>query len=125
MVELNKKLHASTLIEVLIAMVIIVVVFGIANMIFLNIQKSTNTGIKIAASLELDKIAAETHRNFTYMDEEYKLDRFTIIKKVSNYNKAEELRQLNFEVLDAEGKIILERKELIRIRSIANKHRVP
>ena len=108
MVELNKKLHASTLIEVLIAMVIIVVVFGIANMIFLNIQKSTNTGIKIAASLELDKIAAETHRNFTYMDEEYKLDRFTIIKKVSNYNKAEELRQLNFEVLDAEGKIILE-----------------
>lgn len=115
MVRLTKKIAASTLIEVLIAMVIVIVIYGIAMMIFLNVQKSSNTALKTLALLELEKVVIETKKKFTFIDEEYKTENLEIKKKISVYQKCSELRELSFEVFDLSGKLIIERKELIKL----------
>ena len=111
----KKKIKGSTLIEVLVAMVIVLVVYSIAMMIFLNIKRSANTGLKSIALLELDNVVIETKKKFSFIDEDYKTESFVIKKKISPYGKNNDLRVLSVEVVDLAGRLITERKEIVKL----------
>lgn len=115
--KINKKLRASTLIEVLVAMVIIIVVYSIFLVMILNIKKSFNTTPRIAALLETENILFETKQKFLFINEDYKTENFLIKKTINQYMKCKELRELKFEVFDLNGKLILERQELIKLNN--------
>jgi Tfp pilus assembly protein PilE len=63
----NDKVKASTIIEVIVSMVIIVVVFGIAMMIYTNVTRMSLSAQKIKAQaiLQEELISAEQTKGFS------------------------------------------------------------
>jgi Tfp pilus assembly protein PilE len=113
MVKLNHSLKASTLMESLIAMVILVVCLGIGTMIYTNVIGSDRERKQLHALLLANKeaIAVKSERN--YLDSESQVDDWTIKKTVEKYNETENLFLLSITVLDRDKKIISTRRELI------------
>ena len=116
MVKLEYKLKASTLIESLIAMVIIVVCVGIATTIYVNVLDSDKQRQKLKAALLLDDIAIKTKAGKNFLDEEMTIENWKIKKTVGRYKDYSNLYQFTLKVIDSENKRIALRNELIVIQ---------
>ncbi|MBD1363817.1 hypothetical protein IDJ77_08335 [Mucilaginibacter sp. ZT4R22] len=94
--KLRLFLAGSTLVEVLIAMIVIVVVFSMAMVIFSNVTRSAPSIIKVRAQKVLDKVLDETEQNkiFTPGNKSYELDGFTIEESVMPYDGNNSLYQI-------------------------------
>lgn len=110
---LHIKLSGSTMIEVLTSMVIIMMVFGVALMIFLNTGERNNNNLKLRAFLLLEETRMKTIQEKTFIDEETDVNNMHISKKVIPYNNTEALFMLQFRVLTKSGKLLIEQKEII------------
>jgi Tfp pilus assembly protein PilV len=108
------KLKAASLLEVVIAMVIISIVFGVGMMTYMNILKSSFSVQQLNATLLLNKIVEETKQEQSFFDETITEENITVYKKASKYQGNDNLVLLELEVLDAENKILANRKQLIR-----------
>jgi hypothetical protein len=106
-------LKAATLIESIIAMVIIVVCFGIAMMIYVNVLDSDKQRIKLDSSLILEKTAIQMKHDRRYLDEQVLAGDFVIQSSFSNYKQGRGLMEFSLKLFDLSGKLIAERKELI------------
>ena len=115
MVKLKLKLKAATLMEALIAMVIIVVSFGVAVMIYSNVLDSDKQYQQLKATLLLNQESILTKREKLFLDGEKIYGEWTIKKVISHYQGIENLYNLEFAVVDKQGKLIAKRNELIII----------
>lgn len=113
MAQLNHNLKAATLMESLIAMIIIVVCFGVATMIYTNVLDSDKQRLQLKAILILNKTAIESKAKNEFLDSEEQEGDWTINKTVEKYSGTENLYQLTLAVKDRNGKIIAVRNELI------------
>lgn len=113
MAQLNHNLKAATLMESLIAMIIIVVCFGVATMIYTNVLDSDKQRLQLKAILILNKKAIESKTKKEFLDSEEQAGDWIINKTVEQYSGTENLYQLNLAVKDRNGKIIAIRNELI------------
>lgn len=113
MVKLNHPLKASTLMESLIAMVILIVCFGIGTMIYTNVLTSDRERKQLHATLLANEEAITIKSEKNYLDAEWKIDDWTIKKTVEKYNETENLFLLSIAVLDRDKKVISIRNELI------------
>jgi len=116
MVKLNNKIKASTLIETLIAMVILIIVSGIATMTFINIAHSGSNTLRIEAMIQTQNALAETIKNNTFFDEDYSEGSIMIKKRITNYSSGKNLKILEMNAYSLEGRFMYERKEIIRIK---------
>ena len=57
--KLKKQIRASTILEVIVAMVVIVVVFGIAMMIYTNVLRTSLSAKKIRAQMILNQLMVQ------------------------------------------------------------------
>jgi hypothetical protein len=116
MVGLNfcKKITASSLFETIVALMVIMVVFGIAMTIYVNIIRNSTSLAELKASQRLDEIARDTRDKKSYFDEKFEDEVSVIEKKVSKYQEKEGLLLLQLEVLDKNNTRLAERKEIIR-----------
>ncbi|MEE1945908.1 type II secretion system protein [Pedobacter sp. KR3-3] len=71
---INKKLEASTLIEVLIAMVIIMVVFAIAMQVFGNVLRTGVSYKKLQAQNQMQLLSEQVKKNGYVEEAEVKID---------------------------------------------------
>jgi len=108
------KIKAATLIEVLVAMVILLVVFAIAMMVFKNINTSYSPKHDLLAYLKLEETVQQTKDDLSFIDEEFETENMRIIKKVYDYTQGENLFVLEIVVMDKTGRILNERKEILR-----------
>lgn len=115
MAKLNHRLKASTLMESLIAMIIIVVSFGVATLIYSNVLDSDKQRLQLKAILVLNQEAIETKTEKTFLDSEKQIGDWTIKKTVEKYPQTEILYAIGLSVIDKNGKIIATRNELIPI----------
>lgn len=115
MVKLNHRLKASTLMESLIAMIIIVVCFGVATMIYSNVLDSDKQRQQLKAILVLNEEAIEMKKAKTFLDAEKQISDWVIKKIVKKYPNTENLYTISLSVIDRNGKIIAKRNELIPI----------
>lgn len=115
MVKLNHALKAATLMESLIAMIIIVVCFGIATMIYSNVLDSDKQRLQLKAILVLNEVAIETKNGKTFVDSEKQIGNWVIKKTVEKYPQTENVYTLTLSVIDRNGKTIAIRNELIPI----------
>lgn len=113
MAGLNYKLKAATLMESLIAMVIIVVCLGIGTMIYTNVLNSDKQRLKFKALLMLNKEAAQIKAEKIFFDGEKQVGDYRIKKTIKKFEQTENLYTLALVVLDKDGKIIGSRNELI------------
>jgi len=114
MAELKHKLKASTLIESIIAMVIIVVCFSVAVMIYVSVLDSDKQRVKLKAIQMLNEEATRIKNEKNFIDEQKAVNNWIINKKVEHYSGADSsLYLLSLVVTDSTGKIIARRNELI------------
>lgn len=113
MARLNYKLKATTLIESLIAMSIIIVSLGVATIIYTSVLESDKQSLKLKAQLLLNEEAFKTKQSKTFIDEEILVTPFTIKKIVERYPGTENLYLLSLIATDLKGNLIAKRNELI------------
>ena len=107
------KLKASTLVEALVAMVIVMLAVGMFTTIYVNVMKSSDHNRKVLASVLLDKIAMETKQKKVFLDEQIKTEEFIVDKKIVPYEGAAGLSVLSLKASDKNEKLLAERNELI------------
>jgi len=115
MVGLSSTLKASTLVESLIAMVILVVCLGIGTMVYSNVLSSDKERKQLHATLLANEEAIKIKSEKNYLDAEEKSGDWTLKKTIEKYDQTENLFSLSIVVLDGDRKIILIRRELILV----------
>ena len=113
---MNKRLPAFTLVQSLVAMVIVMFTMGLFTTIYVNIMKSSDHHRKIQASLLLDKMAMETKKGKVFLDAEIKTEAFIVEKKITPYGGATNLSVLSLKAIDKNQRFLAERNELIFIQ---------
>jgi len=108
------KVQASTILEVIIAMVVIMLVFGIAMMIFTNITRSSLSVKKIQAQailneteLSLEKIKDDTGHIVAVSGD------FRIDQTIKNYNGNKSLFEIDLVAYDINQQKVSELHKVI------------
>ncbi len=113
------KFNASTLVEVIIAMIITSIVFLLSLLIVLNISKnnlllnqyeSYNIAYEVLNQLDIDNVSLSS--------EEIEYENFIVEKTVSEYNGDNSIMLIVVEVKDYSGKIKSSLKRLIKKSSL-------
>lgn len=76
--RVDRKIKASTLIEMIIALLIILVVFGIATTIYIQIN-AARTDNALVLEQQLETMALNLHRNRQYEDQTIDLDNTIVV----------------------------------------------
>jgi Tfp pilus assembly protein PilV len=100
MVALRTKIQAATLIEVIVSLVIIMIFFGIAMMIYINVLNTSISNRQIQADLLLKEVCEETILNRRYFDEKIEKDGFVVYKSIRKYSDMENVIHLHVETLN-------------------------
>lgn len=112
--KMLEPLKASTLVETLVAMIIVMLAFGIGLMIYLNVIQSSGVQKRLNANLQMNQIAIEAVSKNLLADDEYKLETMKIVKTVQPYSSgSDKLKLLTIVAFDGNNKKIGERKELV------------
>ncbi|MGZ6539487.1 MAG: hypothetical protein ACXVEB_14005 [Bacteroidia bacterium] len=108
------KLKAATLIESLVAMVILVVCLGIGTMIYSNVINSDQQLLKLKANLLLEKEVIEIKKEKRFIDGEKQIGEWIMESRFEKYSGTENLSVLSLSIKDESGKLISMHNELIR-----------
>lgn len=107
-----KRLRASSMIETITAMLIIMMVFGFATIIFLHVYRTGNMSQRMEAAIKLQDVWAMTKHQKEFTDREWIDDDFSVVRKVLPYSGSERLVLIQIEVYRKETSLAL-RKFLI------------
>ena len=110
---MTNRIKASSLFETIVALMVIVLVFGIAMTMYVNILRTSTSLAELKASQKLEELSKETKMNKSYFDEHSDDQLTKIDKRVSKYQGKEGLLLLELEAFDMSDKRLAERKEII------------
>ncbi|WP_419699008.1 hypothetical protein [Mucilaginibacter sp. NFX135] len=116
-IKFRGRLSASSLMEAVIAMVIMVLVFGIAMMIYTNVTRLSLSVRKIRAQAILQELLYQTAKNSSKDNQYIQVDEFEIEQKVSPFGSGTGLIQIE---LTAFGENHQQLAQLQQIISNAN-----
>ncbi len=116
MALLTKKIKGATLIESLIAMLIVMLCFGIAITVYVNVISSGNQLQKLKSELLLKQIAVQTKNAGVFLDEKMTLDGIVVQKKIVPYNGLKHLIHLNLKAYSSSEKLLSEYNELVPVQ---------
>ncbi len=115
MVKLKLAISGVTVIEVLIALVVIMTTFFIFSMIYVNTLRTTLSENDLKANLIAFQEALLTRSNKTFFDQQLNINGLQVDKKVSYYQNNQKIIQLNITVRDSSGEQKAIYNELIKI----------
>ena len=113
MAKIDTKFKAVTLMESMVAMIIIVVCFGIATLTISNVMGTDKYRQKLKAMLMLNEEAKQVKAEKSFIDSEKQFGDWTITRAINKYAQSENLYQLTLSAKDKDGKTIAIRNELI------------
>jgi len=111
--KLKNKVQASTILEVVISMVIIVVVFGIAMMIYTNVLRMSLSVKKLKAQALLNEMAMKAEHNATDAPPDVMVDDFRIEQETKPYNGNAALIEIHLTAYDSNKQKIAELQQVI------------
>jgi len=106
------KLKGSSLIEALIAMVIISLSFGIGSIIFVNIYKNNSIQNTFRAKRIIEKESFSCKQNKNYIDNEKKVEDYLVVQKIEKMDDEDNLAWLKI-IAYKDNKIVAKQIELI------------
>lgn len=109
------KLKAATLIESIIAMVIIVLSLGITTMVYNNVIQSDKQREQLKGRMLINNELVYIKKNKKYVDDEKVYGDYLIKSKVKPYDQSDDLYRLSLSVENAKGLLITEYNELLII----------
>lgn len=111
-ISFSNKLKASTLVETLIAMVIIMGAFALGSIIFMTVFSSGKSGQELSADIILSNIVHDSYANNHFIDELIEIDNFQIEKTIERAEKGT-AQVMTCTAYDQQGKLIAERKDVV------------
>ncbi|MHB8208035.1 hypothetical protein [Mucilaginibacter sp.] len=103
----KSKIAASSIIEVLISMVVIMVVFGITMMIYANIIQSSLSVKKIRAQAILNQTLQADESSASNISTTFTAGDLSIEQTVKSYNNEPNLTEIDLAAYDAGGKELI------------------
>jgi len=111
---LHSKVNASTILEVVIAMVMIMVVFSIATMIYANVMRSSLSVKKIHARAAINEtMQTAINSSDAPVTNSFLADDFTIEQTVKSYNDNKYLLDVDISAYDANQQKVAELHKVI------------
>lgn len=107
------RIKASSLIETIVGLMVIVLVFGIAMTVYVNVMKNSTSLAELKASQRLEEIAVETRANKSFFNESFEEEGIKIEKTIGKYQNKEGLILLELLAKDPAERKLAERKEII------------
>ncbi|AMR33711.1 hypothetical protein A0256_20880 [Mucilaginibacter sp. PAMC 26640] len=109
------RVSGSSLVEVVIAMVVIVLVFSIALMIVTNVTRSSLNVSKAAAAKVLDKVLAEAESiNEADINERtFNAEGLVVKKNIVPYGTSQNLQEITLSALNEKGDTVLTIKKVL------------
>lgn len=108
-----RNVKAATLLETLVAMIIVLIGFSISIMIYINVIKSNSAGLKIKANMAAEAMKRECIRTKSFIDEEKEYDQFVLVKTAEKYDKNERLVVLRIVAKTKKGRKLFDRREMV------------
>lgn len=108
-----KQIRASTILEVVVSMVIIVIVFGVAMMIYTNVTRISLSGQKIRAQAVLSQIMKGMEDTELSLDQESVTDGFIVKRSVKHYAENNKLLEVDLKAYDENHLFLAELHQLI------------
>jgi Tfp pilus assembly protein PilV len=110
------KFRASSLVEVTVALVILVLAFGFSLMIYLNVTRSGQTLQKTRYSLLLKEYAENSKVGQQYVDEALEEEGYLLEREVTPYQGNPDLLLLTFTVSNRESKkVLVHQQEIVYV----------
>jgi type II secretory pathway pseudopilin PulG len=100
------KIKSSTLIETMVAMVILCLVMGTAMVVFIQATSSSISYNKVKAGFLIRNVMADTQKNQLFVDEELERDNIKILKTISSYGSTGTLVKVEIVAFNSEEKIL-------------------
>lgn len=113
MAILNHQLKANTLVETMVAMVIITTAFAVGMLIYINIVTGTGGTIKIKAHMLAKNTIANSLSNEAYIDQAWEIDNLKVQQALLDYNKSDQVKLLQVDVFSSDQKILATEKRII------------
>ncbi|MFA6083771.1 hypothetical protein [Mucilaginibacter sp.] len=98
--KLKRRVKASGILEVVIAMVIMVSVFGIALMIFSKVMRASLSVKKIRAQALAEQVLLRAETQSTFTDTAFLSDDLRVERSALPYSESDELVQIRVIALD-------------------------
>lgn len=111
--KLNTKLRASTILEVIVSMVIIVIVFGIAMMIYTNMLRLSLSAKKLRAQALLRETLFTSEHSAANTTQTFTVDDFRIEQEVKPYHDNSSLTDIHLTAYDQNQQKIAELEKVI------------
>lgn len=111
--KLKTRVRASTILEVVISMVIIVVVFGIAMMIYTNVLRMSLSVKKLRAQALLNEMALSTEHNTEGTPSDVVVGDLRIQQEIKPYNGDADLVELHLTAFDENKQKVAELQQVI------------
>ncbi len=114
MAVLTKKIAGATLVEVIIALVILSIVLVLSLGTYLNIIRSNNLDRKTLAANRVNYLVEQTLKQGVYLDQEVEEETFTVAMDFEEYNgKHSGLLEMRTAAIAKNGSTIYERKDVV------------
>lgn len=115
--EAGERLKGSTLIESIVATVIIMFCFSAVTTIYVNVFGVNDHTRKFNGQMILKSTALKVKAEKDFLDRTFKVDELTVEKTISKYGEStdanEQLWLLKLKLFDSNKKLLSEYKELI------------
>lgn len=108
------QLKSSTLIETIIAMILIMLVFGLSMQVFLSKGGIGTNHNRFQAIILGESIYAKTIAGIPIKDEEMQTSSLTTNKTIEPYKKSSGLYVLTILVFDKDSTLLFKKEELIK-----------
>lgn len=106
------RIQSATILEVVVAMVVIMLIFGISMMVYMNVLRSSSAYQLVYHHLLLRELSEETIVSKSYFDERIERQGVVVRKTVRKYGNSDKLIYLHLEIESAGKKVV--RDELIK-----------
>jgi Tfp pilus assembly protein PilE len=111
--KLNGRVKASTILEVIISMIVIVIVFGIAMMIYTNVLRLSLSAKKMRAQALLQETLLKAEQTSGNTNQSFTIDDFRIEQEAGPYNNETDLTAMHLTAYDQNQQKIAELQKVI------------
>lgn len=108
----NHKIKSASLLEVVVALVVIFAVFAIATSLYINVISSSANLQQSRLGFEIERLASETKRDQSWIDSKIEIGNYVVEKTVKPYQNRKGVVQLGFVARNANQKVVIDWKEL-------------
>ncbi len=107
------KVKASTLVETIVAMVIIIIAFGTAMLMYLHVTDGERLLARTKADILLQRLAEESKLQQNFEERIYEEGGIKVKKKVAPYPDYSGAYLMNLQATDPKGEVLSEYREVI------------